>query len=85
VPNESIYTQTIKALRNREHPYRQILDRASAGRTKIIEKLDRLDKRDVDHHLCVNAVDAAIGQPENQRIAETVPGSRQRPRLFSIL
>ncbi|MDD5322242.1 MAG: DEAD/DEAH box helicase family protein [Methylococcales bacterium] len=53
VPNESIYTQTIKALRNREHPYRQILDRASAGRTKIIEKLDRLDQRDVDHHLCV--------------------------------
>ncbi|MDD5631593.1 MAG: DEAD/DEAH box helicase family protein [Methylococcales bacterium] len=53
VPNESIYSQTIKALRDRQHPYRQILDRASAGRTLIIEKQDRLNKRDVDNQLCV--------------------------------
>jgi type III restriction enzyme len=53
VPNESIYTQTIKALRDRQHPYRQILDRASAGRTLILEKQDRLNSRDVDNQLCV--------------------------------
>lgn len=53
VPNESIYSQTLKALRNREHPYRQILDRASAGRTKILEKLERLDQRDCEQQLCV--------------------------------
>lgn len=53
VPNESIYSQTIKALRNREHPYRQILDRASAGKTKILEKLERLDQRDCEQQLCV--------------------------------
>jgi len=53
VPNESIYSQTIKALRDREHPYRQILDRASAGKTKILEKLDRLDQRDTEQQLCV--------------------------------
>ena len=27
VPNEAIYTQTLKNLRNRQHPYRQELDR----------------------------------------------------------
>ena len=53
VPNESIYTQTYKALNNREHPYRQILDRAAAGRVKILEKMTPLDRRDVDSHLCV--------------------------------
>jgi type III restriction enzyme len=53
VPNESIYTQTHKALNNREHPYRQILDRAAAGRVKILEKMTPLDKRDVESHLCV--------------------------------
>lgn len=53
VPNESIYTQTLKALRDRQHPYRQILDRASAGKTKILEKQDVLNSHDVDSQLCV--------------------------------
>jgi type III restriction enzyme len=53
MPNEAIYTQTKRQLTNREHPYRQMLDRAAAGRVKILEKNDRLDKRDVDTHLCV--------------------------------
>jgi len=53
VPNEAIYTQTKKHLANREHPYRQMLDKAAAGRVKILEKNDRLDRRDIDDHLCV--------------------------------
>ncbi|RLA43742.1 MAG: type III restriction endonuclease subunit R, partial [Gammaproteobacteria bacterium] len=53
VPNESIYTQTQKALNNREHPYRQILDRAAAGKVKILEKTAPLDRRDAESHLCV--------------------------------
>ncbi len=53
VPNEAIYTQTLKALRDRQHPYRQALDRAAAGRVKVLEKSDRLDARDVDGNLCV--------------------------------
>ena len=53
VPNEAIYTQTLKHLKDRQHPYRQALDRAAAGRVKIMEKSDRLDARDVDEHLCV--------------------------------
>ncbi len=53
VPNESIYFQTKKALTNREHPYRHQLDKAAAGRVKILEKNDALNKRDVESHLCV--------------------------------
>lgn len=53
VPNEAIYTQTLKHLKNREHPYRQALDRAAAGRVKILEKTDTLNARDVEANLCV--------------------------------
>lgn len=53
VPNDAIYTQTLKHLRDRLHPYRQTLDRAAAGRVKIMEKTDRLDARDVEENLCV--------------------------------
>lgn len=53
VPNEAIYTQTLKHLKDRQHPYRQALDRAAAGRVKIMEKTDRLDARDVETNLCV--------------------------------
>lgn len=53
VPNEAIYTQTLKHLKDRQHPYRQALDRAAAGRVRIMEKSDRLDARDVETHLCV--------------------------------
>src|SRR5690554_386717 len=53
VPNEAIYTQTLKHLKDRQHPYRQALDRAAAGRVKIMEKTDRLDARDVETNLCI--------------------------------
>ncbi|MEA4837763.1 MAG: DEAD/DEAH box helicase family protein, partial [Rhodospirillaceae bacterium] len=53
VPNEAIYTQTLKYLKDRQHPYRQALDRAAAGRVKIMEKTDRLDARDVESNLCI--------------------------------
>ncbi|MBM2576388.1 DEAD/DEAH box helicase family protein [Jannaschia sp. Os4] len=53
VPNEAIYTQTLKNLKDRQHPYRQALDVAAANRVKVLEKGDRLDRRDVDANLCV--------------------------------
>ena len=53
VPNEAIYTQTVRRLKDRQDPYRQVLDRAAAGRVKIMEKTDRLDRRDIDANLCV--------------------------------
>ena len=53
VPNEAIYQQTLKTLNNRDHPYRQMLNVAAAGRVKILEKSSPLAKLDTDSHLCV--------------------------------
>ena len=53
VPNEAIYAQTKRQLTNRESPIRQILDRAAAGRVKILEKDDPLNVLETESHLCV--------------------------------
>jgi type III restriction enzyme len=53
VPNEAIYRQTLKTLANRDHPYRQMLNVAGAGRVKILEKDSPLSRLDVESHLCV--------------------------------
>ncbi|UES46802.1 DEAD/DEAH box helicase [Roseibium aggregatum] len=66
VPNEAIYTQTLKRLRDRQHPYRQALDRAAAGRVRIMEKTDRLDARDVETNLCVMLLMLQSSNRENQ-------------------
>lgn len=53
VPSEAIYRQTWKQLANREHPYRQMLERASGGRVKLLEKTDAFTRSDVESQLCV--------------------------------
>lgn len=53
VPTKAIYTQTKAALWNREHPYRQMLERASAGRVKMLEKDDPFNRDDTANYLCV--------------------------------
>ncbi len=53
VPNEAIYRQTLKTLSDRDHPYRQMLNVAGAGRVKILEKDSPISRLDVESHLCV--------------------------------
>jgi len=53
MPTTQIYRQTIEHLRNRDHPYRQVLDIASGGRTVIYEKTDRFTLEDVAENLLV--------------------------------
>ena len=53
VPSTQIYRQTILALKNREHPYRQILDISSGGRTLIKEKTEMFNRLDVEENLVV--------------------------------
>lgn len=53
VPTTQIYQQTLQALRNRDHPYRQHLDLATAGRTIVVEKQDRFTPGDVAENLVV--------------------------------
>ncbi len=52
-PTRAIYEQTKTALWSREHPYRQMLERASGGRVKLLEKDDPFTASDVAHYLCV--------------------------------
>jgi type III restriction enzyme len=53
VPSAAIYDQTKKQLWDRGHPYRQVLERASGGRVKLLEKLDAFTAEDVRDRLCV--------------------------------
>ena len=52
-PTRAIYEQTKSALRNREHPYRDMLEKASAGRVKLLEKDDLFTRDDVANYLCI--------------------------------
>jgi len=53
VPSTAIYSQTLKNFRDRTHPYRKILERAGAGKVKIIEKTDAFSLQDLQEYLCV--------------------------------
>ena len=53
VPTTQIYRQTIRSLKDRDHPYRQHLDMASAGRTLILEKTDKFSPLDLEENLAV--------------------------------
>ncbi|MCX6900869.1 MAG: DEAD/DEAH box helicase family protein [Verrucomicrobia bacterium] len=53
VPSDAIYSQTWKRFANREDPYRQMLERASGGRVKLLEKEDSFSRQDVEEYLCV--------------------------------
>ena len=53
VPTEQIYRQTLARLKDRDDPYRQHMDVASAGRTMIVEKTDGFTPQDVSERLVV--------------------------------
>ena len=53
VPSKAIYTQTKAALWDKQHPYRKMLNRASAGRLKMLEKEDTFNSDDIANYLCV--------------------------------
>ena len=53
VPSRAIYAQTMKSFRSRDHPYRERLDAAGAGKVKLFEKDDEIGLDDLQGHLCV--------------------------------
>ena len=53
VPTRAIYEQTLKAFRTREHPYRQMLERISGGKVKLLQKDNRFTRQDVESRLCI--------------------------------
>jgi type III restriction enzyme len=68
-PNEAIYSQTLRHLNDRQHPYRQMLDRSAAGRVLVLEKDSPLDARDVGANLCVMLL---MLQSANRQTRETL-------------
>ena len=53
VPTKAIYEQTLKSFRTREHPYRQMLERISGGKVKLLQKDNRFTLQDVESRLCI--------------------------------
>lgn len=53
VPTTQIYNQTLAALKDRDHPYRQTLDNASGARTLILERTQHFTPADIEQNLCV--------------------------------
>ncbi len=82
VPNEAIYSQTLKSFKDRAHPYRQGLDRAAAGRVKILTKTDSLNKADVESHLCVMVL---MLQSANRTTKETLKMFRDRGDIHGFV
>ncbi|NTV09688.1 MAG: DEAD/DEAH box helicase family protein [Zoogloea sp.] len=82
VPNEAIYRQTLKALGNRDHPYRQMLNVAGAGRVKVLEKNSPLSRLDVESHLCVMVLMLASAARQSK---ETLRFFRDRGNVLGFL
>jgi len=68
VPTTQIYRQTLANLKNREHPYRQVLDISSAGRTVILEKMDRFTKLDIEENLVLMLLMLQSGNRKNKEV-----------------
>ena len=91
VPSNAIYRQTKAALWSREHPYRQMLERASGGRVKMLEKDDPFTAGDVGNYLCVMLVSLQSANRKEQpgfsadvpgfgSLSDAVSGQRRRDR-----
>jgi len=82
VPNEAIYSQTLKNFKNRDHPYRQAFDRAAAGKVKILTKTDRLNAADVETHLSVMVL---MLQSSNRQNREALRMFRDRGDVHGFI
>lgn len=84
VPSDAIYGQTWKAFANREHPYRQMLERASGGRVKLLEKGDNFTLQDVEQQLCVMLIMLQAGavRKESKEARKMFQDSGKYPSFF---
>lgn len=82
VPHEAIYRQTLAALSHRDHPYRQMLNVAAAGRVKVLEKLSPLTRQDLDSNLCVMVL---MLQSAARQSKETLKLFRDRGNVLGFL
>ncbi len=84
VPSDAIYTQTWRSFANREHPYRQMLERGSAGRVRLLEKADSFTKQDIEQQLCVMLMMLQAGavRQESKEARKMFQDSGKYPSFF---
>ena len=83
VPSRAIYAQTRAALWNRMHPYRQMLERASGGRVKTLEKDQQFTRADTENYLCVMLLMLpAVNHQQNKDFLRIFRDSGRYPTLF---
>jgi type III restriction enzyme len=84
VPTTQIYRQTLANLRNREHPYRQVLDISSGGRTIILEKMERYTKLDVEENLVVMLLMLPSASRRNKEVLKVFKDSGGFSEFFPL-
>ena len=67
VPSNAIYRQTKGKLWDRQHPYRQMLERGSGGHVKMLEKDDLFTAGDMEHYLCVMLISLQSANRKNSK------------------
>jgi type III restriction enzyme len=75
VPTTQIYRQTLANLKNREHPYRQVLDISSGGRTEILEKTDKFSALDIKENLVVMLLMLPSASRQNKEVLKVFKDS----------
>lgn len=75
VPTTQIYRQTLANLKNREHPYRQVLDISSGGRTEILEKTDKFTALDIKEALVVMLLMLPSASRQNKEVLKVFKDS----------
>jgi len=84
VPTTQIYRQTLANLKNREHPYRQVLDISSAGRTVILQKMDRFTRLDVQENLVVMLLMLPSASRRNKEVLKVFKDSGSFGEFFPL-
>ena len=83
VPSRAIYAQTKAAFWSRQHPYRQMLEHASGGRVKVLEKEERLAVGDLENYLCVMLLMLpAVNRQKSREFLRIFRDSGRYPDLF---
>jgi len=81
-PSDAIRSQTLKKLKDRNHPYREVLDAAFANYVKVLDSEEalRVTRNDIDNYLCVFVETVQAFRRENP---ESLRNYRANGRLMT--
>ena len=83
MPTNAIYEQTKRDLKNKEHPYRQLLEIASGGRVKLMEKDNPFTRADAENYMCLMLLSLpAANRHRNRDFLKMFKDSGRYPTFF---